>query len=79
MASDSGWIDNPAPIYNDAGNQYLLIVSQPEGSDYFKHLVLVDATTNEVRRLTQGKRVVTRLLGWDLSTNNMYGIFFFFE
>lgn len=69
--NDKGWIDNPAPLYNKAGSEFLVIISQPEENDSFRHLVLIDSVTGKMTRLTRGKRVVTGCLGWDMSTNNV--------
>lgn len=64
----NGWLDLAAPMYNTEGDAYLLLLSQPEGDDTYKHLVHV-GTNGNVTRLTYGKRVVSGIYGWDEDNN----------
>lgn len=57
-------MDLTAPIYNSDGDGYIILLSQPEGDDSFKHLVHV-ASNGNVTRLTYGQRVVSGIYGWD--------------
>lgn len=61
---EKGWLDLTAPIYNAKGDGYLILLSQPEGDDSYKHIVYFAANGN-VTRLTYGQRVVSGIYGWD--------------
>jgi hypothetical protein len=44
---------------------------QPEGDDYFDHLVLTDVESGTTKRLTQGPFYVLSVFGWDEPNNLM--------
>lgn len=62
---DKGWLDTAIPIYNKEGTQRIEILSQPQGDDFYNHLVLTDVAKQASTRLTEGEFTVTRIFGWD--------------
>ncbi|KAK5646379.1 hypothetical protein RI129_004843 [Pyrocoelia pectoralis] len=69
----NGWIILQTPIYNSKGTTFLVLLSEPEGNDHYKHLSLVKGNDISQRvRLTFGKRVVTTVYGWDEARDLVY-------
>ncbi|KAK4880800.1 hypothetical protein RN001_008946 [Aquatica leii] len=61
-----GWIDLKSPIFNSDGSNYLMITSENQENDSYKHLSLLENSDFAKRkRLTFGKRVVDLVYGWD--------------
>jgi dipeptidyl-peptidase-4 len=69
---EKGWLEPHIPKYNKAGTQRLEILPQPEGDDYFDHLVLTDVESGTTKRLTQGPFYVLSVFGWDEPNNLIY-------
>ncbi|XP_031344560.1 venom dipeptidyl peptidase 4-like isoform X1 [Photinus pyralis] len=68
-----GWIDLKIPIYNSDGSKFLLLLSEPEGKDTYRHLSLVENhNISKRKRLTFGKRVVISVYGWDEARSLVY-------
>ncbi|KAK4880660.1 hypothetical protein RN001_008806 [Aquatica leii] len=68
-----GWIDLKSPIFNSDGSKYLMITSENQENDSYKHLSLLENNDFAKRkRLTFGKRVVDLVYGWDEIRNLVY-------
>ncbi|KAF5307856.1 hypothetical protein FQR65_LT06588 [Abscondita terminalis] len=68
-----GWVELTAPFFNKDGSKYLMITSEAEGNDSYKHLSLIENFNFSQRtRLTFGKRIVSSIYGWDELQNFVY-------
>ncbi|CAH1108966.1 unnamed protein product [Psylliodes chrysocephalus] len=77
LVSNIGWLDLfTPPIFSKDGSKMVLILSQDQdGTDEgFRHIVMFDTTTVNApqQALTQGKFVVTSILGWNHENNLIY-------
>ncbi|XP_060517123.1 venom dipeptidyl peptidase 4-like isoform X2 [Cylas formicarius] len=68
----NGWLRPKIPKYSADGTRRLEILPQPEGDDYFDHLVSTNVGNNNQIRLTHGHRVVTVIYGWDEVSGLIY-------
>ncbi|KAF7269818.1 hypothetical protein GWI33_017160 [Rhynchophorus ferrugineus] len=69
---EGGWLSPKLPVYNSDGKKRIEILPQAVGDDYFDHLVLSDVATGIQKRLTNGRRVVSTVYGWDQVNNLVY-------
>lgn len=63
-----GWVDQyTPPKFSANGRKFLIIlpVEQSVDAGNFKHLVLYDRDTKNLRALSSGRWEVTEILGWD--------------
>ncbi|KAF5289051.1 hypothetical protein FQA39_LY03930 [Lamprigera yunnana] len=68
-----GWLETTAPIYNYNGTKSLMLLSETEGNDSYKHLSIIYGDSFQQRkRLTFGKREAGAVYGWDTKRNLIY-------
>ncbi|CAH1183189.1 unnamed protein product [Phaedon cochleariae] len=63
--AENGWLEPKIPIYSRDGRRKVELLPQVEGNDKFDHIVLTNVEIGIKKRLTNGRRVVLSILGWN--------------
>ena len=75
MTEPKGWVDQYSPPkFSKDGRKFIFIlpVEQSGGVGNFKHAVLFNRDTGELKPLTSGRWEVTEIVGWEEASNTVY-------
>lgn len=76
LSQQNGWLELfTPPKFSKDGSRFLMIVSQDQGnsSGSYRHLTMYNREDGTSQALTNGKFVVTEIVGWNEEANLVYG------